>query len=49
VAAGLVAQAVLDKPLKDSSIIYYEITGPWSKPEVRRLPTEPVTADKRTQ
>jgi uncharacterized protein (TIGR02099 family) len=49
VAAGLVAQAVLDKPLKDSSIIYYEITGPWSKPEVRRLPTEPVTANERTQ
>jgi uncharacterized protein YhdP len=44
-----VAQAVLDKPLKDSSIIYYEITGPWSKPEVRKVLPNPITAEKQSQ
>lgn len=42
-AAGVVAQAVLDKPLKDNATIHYEITGPWSKPDVRKVQT----ADKK--
>lgn len=33
-AAGVVAQAVLNKPLKESSAIEYRITGPWLQPEV---------------
>ena len=33
-AAGVVAQAVLDKPLKKGSAIEYRITGPWLQPEV---------------
>jgi uncharacterized protein YhdP len=33
-AAGVVAQAVLDKPLKEGSATEYRITGPWKQPEV---------------
>jgi uncharacterized protein YhdP len=33
-AAGVVAQAVLNKPIKEGSAIEYRITGPWSNPEV---------------
>jgi uncharacterized protein YhdP len=31
---GVVAQAVLQKPLKQSTRVVYHITGPWKKPEV---------------
>ncbi|MBP7917036.1 MAG: TIGR02099 family protein, partial [Arenimonas sp.] len=37
IAAGVVAQAVLDKPLKDNATVHYEITGPWAKPDVRKV------------
>ncbi len=37
-AAGVVAQAVLNKPLKESSETVYRITGPWAKPTVEKLP-----------
>lgn len=40
-AAGVMAQAVLDKPLKDSAAAYYVITGPWAKPEVKKLDAKP--------
>jgi uncharacterized protein (TIGR02099 family) len=33
-AAGVVAQAVLNKPIKEGSAIDYRITGPWNKPLV---------------
>jgi uncharacterized protein YhdP len=36
-AAGVVAQAVLEKPLKDNATVHYEITGPWAKPDVRKV------------
>jgi len=36
-AAGVLAQAVLNKPLQDSAAIHYEITGPWSKPDVKKV------------
>jgi uncharacterized protein YhdP len=35
-AAGVVAQAVLDKPLKEGSATEYQITGPWKEPEVSK-------------
>jgi uncharacterized protein (TIGR02099 family) len=35
-AAGVVAQAVLDKPLKEGSATEYRITGPWKEPEVSK-------------
>jgi len=31
-----VAQAVLDKPLKEGSATEYRITGPWKEPEVSK-------------
>ncbi len=37
-AAGVVAQAVLNKPLKEGSETVYRITGPWAKPTVEKLP-----------
>jgi uncharacterized protein YhdP len=37
-AAGMVAQAVFDKPLKEGSQTVYRVTGPWSKPTVEKLP-----------
>ena len=40
-AAGVVAQAVFNKPLKDSAVIHYEITGPWAKPEVKKVDAKP--------
>ncbi len=36
-AAGVVAQAMFNKPLKDSAAIHYEITGPWAKPDVKKV------------
>ena len=36
-AAGVVAQAVLDKPLKQGSAIEYRIRGPWAAPEVLKV------------
>jgi uncharacterized protein (TIGR02099 family) len=33
-AIGVVAQAVLNKPLKQTTRVVYHITGPWKKPEV---------------
>ncbi|MGH8030687.1 MAG: AsmA-like C-terminal region-containing protein, partial [Arenimonas sp.] len=33
-AIGVVAQAVLQKPLKQTTRVVYHITGPWKKPEV---------------
>ena len=33
-AIGVVAQAVLNKPLKQTTRVVYQITGPWKKPEV---------------
>jgi len=35
-ATGVVAQAVLDKPLKEGSATEYRITGPWKEPEVSK-------------
>ena len=35
-AAGVVAQAVLDKPLKEGSATEYRITGPWTEPVVEK-------------
>lgn len=46
VAAGVVAQAVLDKPLKDNATVHYEITGPWAKPDVRKVKA-PVPGGKK--
>ena len=40
-AAGVVAQAVFNKPLKDSAAIHYEITGPWAKPDVKKVNAKP--------
>ena len=34
---GVVAQAVLDKPLKQGSAIEYRIRGPWAAPEVLKV------------
>ena len=36
-AAGVVVQAVLDKPLKQGSAIEYRIRGPWAEPEVLKV------------
>ena len=36
-AAGVVAQAVLDKPLKQGSAVEYRIRGPWAAPEVLKV------------
>lgn len=33
-AVGLVAQAVLQKPLKQTTRVVYRVTGPWQKPKV---------------
>ena len=33
-AVGAVAQAVLQKPLKQTTRVVYHVTGPWSKPKV---------------
>lgn len=39
IVAGVVAQAVLKKPIGDTTTIHYQITGPWAKPVVKK--TEP--------
>ena len=48
VAVGVVAQAVLDKPLKDNATVHYEITGSWAKPDVRKVQT-PGSSGKKKQ
>ncbi|HWS40550.1 MAG TPA: AsmA-like C-terminal region-containing protein, partial [Arenimonas sp.] len=37
IAAGVVAQAVFKKPISASTELSYSITGPWSKPEVKKI------------
>ena len=39
VAAGLVAQAALGKGMQKGIALKYRITGPWSKPDVKKLET----------
>lgn len=34
-AVGLVAQAVFQKPLKQTTRVVYRVTGPWQKPDVQ--------------
>ncbi len=34
-AVGAMAQAVLQKPLKQSTRVVYQVTGPWQKPQVK--------------
>lgn len=34
-AVGAMAQAVLQRPLKQSTRVVYQVTGPWAKPQVR--------------
>ncbi|MFT3806794.1 YhdP family protein [Arenimonas sp.] len=46
-AVGLVAQAVLQKPLKQTTRVVYRVTGPWQKPDVEvieRGPAKSATA-----
>ncbi len=43
-AAGLALQGLLREALGDATEARYEITGPWSDPEVVRLPSGPATA-----
>ena len=47
-AVGAVAQAVLQKPLKQTTRTVYRITGPWSKPKVDVIEKGPArnTAEK---
>ena len=34
-AVGVMAQAVLQRPLKQTTRVVYEVTGPWEKPLVK--------------
>ena len=34
VAIGVVAQAIMQKPLKQTTRVLYHVTGPWAKPQV---------------
>jgi uncharacterized protein YhdP len=52
-AVGVVAQAVLQRPLKQTTRTVYRITGPWKKPDVVVVergpaPREPATPKPRT-
>jgi uncharacterized protein YhdP len=40
-AAGAMAQAVLSKPLKQTTRVLYRITGPWAKPVVKVIEKGP--------
>jgi uncharacterized protein (TIGR02099 family) len=40
-AAGAMAQAVLSKPLKQTTRVLYRITGPWTKPVVKVIEKGP--------
>lgn len=44
-AVGLVAQAVLQKPLKQTTRVVYRVTGPWQKPNVEIIERGPAKAD----
>jgi uncharacterized protein (TIGR02099 family) len=44
-AIGAVAQAVLQKPLKQTTRVVYRITGPWDKPRVETIEKGPAPAD----
>jgi uncharacterized protein (TIGR02099 family) len=37
IAAGVVAQVMLKKPINETSETAYSITGPWSEPEVKKI------------
>ncbi|WP_240126356.1 YhdP family protein [Thermomonas alba] len=37
-AVGAVANAVLDKPMRDIGAKHYRVTGPWSAPKIELLP-----------
>jgi uncharacterized protein (TIGR02099 family) len=48
-AVGVAAQAVLQKPLKQTARTVYHVTGPWKKPKVdvvEKGPAKPANADK---
>jgi uncharacterized protein YhdP len=47
-AMGVVAQAVLQKPLKQTTRTVYRITGPWSKPKVDVIEKGPARASAET-
>jgi uncharacterized protein YhdP len=34
VAVGVVAQAIVQKPLKQTTRVLYHVSGPWAKPQV---------------
>lgn len=40
-AVGAMAQAVLQKPLKQTTRVVYRVTGPWEKPEVKVIEKGP--------
>lgn len=40
-AVGLVAQAVLQKPLKQTTRVVYRVTGPWQKPDIEVIERGP--------
>lgn len=44
-AIGAVAQAVLQKPLKQTTRVVYRITGPWAKPKVETIEKGPAPAE----
>ena len=48
-AVGAVAQAVLRKPLKQTTRTVYRVTGPWSKPKVDVIEKGPARAGSEPQ
>lgn len=46
IVAGVVAQAVLKKPIGDTTTIHYQITGPWAKPIVKKSEPAKNTTNK---
>nr|MBP7370162.1 hypothetical protein [Arenimonas sp.] len=46
IVAGVVAQAVLKKPIGDTTTIHYHITGPWAKPDVKKVEPPKSPANK---
>jgi uncharacterized protein (TIGR02099 family) len=47
-AVGAVAQAVLQKPLKQTTRTVYRVTGPWSKPKVDVIEKGPARTGEET-